>query len=157
MYETENARPLLRLAWNMLDQNYIATFGLDSTFVTLLDIRAPSTPVAKLWGHSAAINSLAWSPHMSTLICSGGEFSLRILSNRFGKHDSHSTSSFVPCASGDDGALYVWDITQAPGDHAFKHCREFEGAEEINHVAWSLDHAKGISALDRTGVSLHMV
>ena len=48
LYEDPKQQPLLRLAWNRQDPNYLATFALDSTEIIIMDIRAPSTPVATL-------------------------------------------------------------------------------------------------------------
>ena len=39
--------------------------------VVILDIRAPSVPVAELAGHSQCVNTLAWAPHSSCHICFG--------------------------------------------------------------------------------------
>lgn len=39
MYESENLKPLLRLAWNKQDQNYLATVVMDSPIAYVLDIR----------------------------------------------------------------------------------------------------------------------
>ena len=50
----EARRPLLRLAWNGMDPNYIATLAMDVTEVIILDVRVPCTPVAKLSNHGAA-------------------------------------------------------------------------------------------------------
>lgn len=39
MYESEGFKPLLRLAWNKQDQNYLATAVMDSPIAYILDIR----------------------------------------------------------------------------------------------------------------------
>jgi hypothetical protein len=39
MYESEGLKPLLRLAWNKQDQNYLATIVNDSSTAYILDIR----------------------------------------------------------------------------------------------------------------------
>jgi WD40 repeat protein len=64
LYETLDAQPLLRLAWNPLDSNYVACFGVDGQQVVLVDTRSAAVPVAILSGHSA-ITSIAWAPHNS--------------------------------------------------------------------------------------------
>lgn len=48
LFETPDARPLLRCAWNQGDGNYVACFALDSDRVTVVDVRAASLPVAQL-------------------------------------------------------------------------------------------------------------
>merc|ERR1712146_436905 len=65
--------PLIRLAWNKQDPNYLATITMDSNTVVILDIRVPSLPAAKLQGHSQCVNSLAWAPHSSCHICTAGD------------------------------------------------------------------------------------
>ncbi|KAJ2269323.1 hypothetical protein J3F81_004357 [Coemansia sp. RSA 371] len=64
--------PLLRLACNMVDPNYIATFALDSNYVTVLDVRSPGAAVGQLVGHQAPVHALAWSPASATQLCSAG-------------------------------------------------------------------------------------
>ena len=62
MYETQGGTPLLRLSWNSLDTNYIATFAADTNKAIVLDIRMPALPVAELGGHTAAVNGVVWAP-----------------------------------------------------------------------------------------------
>ena len=47
-------RPLLRLAWNGIDANYIAALGMDVSEIIILDKRVPCIPVARLANHRAA-------------------------------------------------------------------------------------------------------
>ena len=68
--------PLLRLAWNKQDSNYIATFQVDSASVLILDVRVPAVPVAELSGHVGPINAIGWAPHSSGHLCSAGTFSV---------------------------------------------------------------------------------
>ncbi|PWN49179.1 WD40 repeat-like protein, partial [Violaceomyces palustris] len=56
------AAPLLRIAFNPWDANYLATFHLESDSVQILDVRAPGSPILELRGHSAAVNAVAWGP-----------------------------------------------------------------------------------------------
>jgi len=46
IYESENPSPLLRVAWNKQDPNYLATIMMDRREVIILDIRIPMLPVA---------------------------------------------------------------------------------------------------------------
>jgi len=74
IYETPTSRPLLRLAWNHQDSNYVATVAEGATEVLILDIRLPRTPVSRLNNNRGApINSLAWAPHSSTHIATAGD------------------------------------------------------------------------------------
>lgn len=40
--------------------------------VIILDVRIPSSPVAKLNNHRAQVNGMAWAPHSSCHICTAG-------------------------------------------------------------------------------------
>lgn len=51
IYEDQHRTPLLRLAWNKQDSNFIATVAMDACEVIILDIRVPCTPVARLNNH----------------------------------------------------------------------------------------------------------
>jgi DDB1- and CUL4-associated factor 7 len=66
---------LLRLKWNKLDPNYVATFHQDSSKIIVLDVRVPAVPVYEfINGHRASISCLDWSPKASSYILSGGIF-----------------------------------------------------------------------------------
>jgi hypothetical protein len=103
MYESENLKPLLRLAWNKQDQNYLATVVMDSPIAYVLDIRCaccvraccaaglchsyidvsmrsmPSAPVAELNAHAASLNGVQWAPHSSCHLCTAGEDSQALI------------------------------------------------------------------------------
>ena len=70
LYETPDARPLLRLDWNRCDGNYLACLALDSSLITLLDTRMPSLPAAELQATST-ITALQWAPHSSGHLLAG--------------------------------------------------------------------------------------
>jgi len=57
LYESPGAMPLLRLAWNKLDPQYIATIMDESSSTVILDIRMPSLKFAELGGHEGFVNS----------------------------------------------------------------------------------------------------
>lgn len=63
MYEDPNHLPLLRLAWNKQDPNYLATFVIDTPEVVIIDVRMPGMAVAQLRNHRACVNSISWAPH----------------------------------------------------------------------------------------------
>jgi WD repeat-containing protein 68 len=86
MYESEELSPLLRLCWNRMDPNYIATILTSSSKAIILDIRAPSIPVTELAGHDACLNSVCWAPH----------------SNRH----------IATCS--DDKQAFIWDVVPRP-------------------------------------------
>jgi len=76
---TDSQKPLLRLAWNKSDPNFIATVPLDSDEVIVLDIRVPTVPVALLSAHDASINSISWAPHSECHICSAADDSMALI------------------------------------------------------------------------------
>lgn len=78
--------PLIRLAWNKQDPNYLATVTVDSSKVVILDIRVPSMPAAVLEGHTHCVNGLSWAPHSSCHICTAA----------------------------DDSQALIWDLSQMP-------------------------------------------
>lgn len=65
--------PLLRLEWNKGDPRFIATVGMDSNKVVIMDIRQPTTPVMELSKHKGSVNAISWSPHMGRHLCSCGD------------------------------------------------------------------------------------
>ena len=73
IYEDPQHTPLLRLAWNKQDPNYLATVAMDACEVIILDVRVPCTPVARLNNHKACVNGIAWAPHSSCHICTAGK------------------------------------------------------------------------------------
>ncbi|KAI8148665.1 WD40-repeat-containing domain protein [Fennellomyces sp. T-0311] len=80
--------PLLRLQFNRVNSNLLATFHMDSSSVLVLDIRYPSTPMAELTkSHQGSINGISWSPTQAGQLCTGG----------------------------DDGQVLVWDINNGGG------------------------------------------
>ena len=85
--------PLLRIAFNPWDANYLATFHLESEAVQILDVRAPGSPILELKGHSASINSVSWGPP-------GGGGGL-------------GPSKGMVCTGGDDNQCLVYDLASA--------------------------------------------
>jgi WD repeat-containing protein 68 len=111
LYESPDLSPLLRLAWNMQDPNYLATIPADENKAIILDVRIPSTPVAELVGHDAAINGIAWAPYSPCHICTVA----------------------------DDKQALIWDITARP--KAIEDpILAFSAREEINNVQWCNSH-----------------
>ncbi|KAI6021480.1 WD40-repeat-containing domain protein [Pisolithus microcarpus] len=53
--------PLLRIAFNPTDSNYMSTFHMDGTDVQILDMRSPGQPVIELRGHRSQVNAMGWN------------------------------------------------------------------------------------------------
>lgn len=68
LYDNQNQIPFVRLTWNRMDPNFIATVMMDNNKVTILDIRYPSSIYQELCGHSNYVNSLSWAPTSGYLI-----------------------------------------------------------------------------------------
>jgi len=64
--------PLLRIAFNPLDPNYMSTFHMDGRDVQILDMRSPGQPVMELRGHVAPINGLGWGSVEQPLLATIG-------------------------------------------------------------------------------------
>ena len=76
LLEEFNGLPLMRVYWNMLDDNFVATFAQDSSTVCIVDLRQPGKCLASLKGpfaHSTDLTSLAWSPIQSNVLVSADE------------------------------------------------------------------------------------
>eukprot|EP00928_Gymnodinium_smaydae_P022523 TRINITY_DN1888_c0_g1_i1.p1 TRINITY_DN1888_c0_g1~~TRINITY_DN1888_c0_g1_i1.p1 ORF type:complete len:357 (-),score=60.32 TRINITY_DN1888_c0_g1_i1:345-1415(-) len=63
IYETSPATPLLRVAWNKLNTNYVATIAMDSPGVIIFDLRRPSVALRELAYNDSCVNHIAWAPH----------------------------------------------------------------------------------------------
>jgi len=101
--------PLIRLAWNKQDPNYLATVTMDSNKVIILDIRVPSLPAAVLDGHSQCVNALAWAPHSSCHICTAG----------------------------DDNQALIWDLAKLGQQQITDPILAYYAESEVNQLQWS--------------------
>lgn len=123
---TYNSKALLKLATSSIDQNYLATVGVNSNQVIIIDTRMPGVPVATLDGSfggmsSASINSIRWHPNSNFLL-----------------------------TGGDDCQALVWDcnnlyqlasngVQQKEPDHTFTMSTPvlaYQEALEVNNVCW---------------------
>ncbi|KAJ2783920.1 hypothetical protein H4R18_001403 [Coemansia javaensis] len=99
--------PLLRLACNAIDHNYIATFALDSSAVAVIDVRSPGTPVMELKGHRSPVHAIAWSP----------------------------TSAAHLCSAAADSRVLVWDIHQALVTRSHHQRNAVAAAAQARHLS----------------------
>ncbi|KAG9018597.1 hypothetical protein FRB90_011265 [Tulasnella sp. 427] len=65
--------PLLRIAFNPLDPNFIATFHADSNDVQVLDMRSPGKPVSELRGHRAPVQAIGWGASEGSMLATAGD------------------------------------------------------------------------------------
>ncbi|OAD72183.1 hypothetical protein PHYBLDRAFT_114101 [Phycomyces blakesleeanus NRRL 1555(-)] len=70
----DGSQPLLRIQFNRINSNLLATFHMDSNDVQILDIRYPTVPIAELTRrHKRSVNCFGWAPHDAKHICTGGD------------------------------------------------------------------------------------
>ncbi|KAL0075299.1 WD40-repeat-containing domain protein [Phycomyces blakesleeanus] len=71
---SDGSQPLLRIQFNRINSNLLATFHMDSNDVQILDIRYPTVPIAELTRrHKRSVNCFGWAPHDAKHICTGGD------------------------------------------------------------------------------------
>lgn len=73
-----NLQALLKLLTSNIDQNYLATIGVNLNQVLIIDMRMPGLPVMTLDGlfggmTSGAINHLEWHPNCNSLLTGGDD------------------------------------------------------------------------------------
>lgn len=84
---------------------------MQSSSIAVIDIRVASLVAAELKIHSGAVNSIAWSPHSSNHLASGG----------------------------DDAYLLLWDTSSLPRP-VTDPVASLSLDAEVNQVAWSVLH-----------------
>lgn len=107
LYKSEERRPLMRLSWNKLNPNYIATFTADSQQALLIDVRKPSSCIATLTEHLGSINAIAWAPH----------------------------SSMHVCTASDDHHALIWDVSNLPNS-VESPILAYAAEKEVNNLKW---------------------
>ncbi|KAF2307658.1 hypothetical protein GH714_030655 [Hevea brasiliensis] len=115
--------PLLRLEWNKCDPRFVATVGMDSNKVVVLDIRFPTTPLMELCKHKASVNAISWA----------------------------SVSGRQICSAGDDSRALIWEVVDSGhrSENGFGGDMDpdmwYGSTAEINNVRWSPVHLDWIA------------
>ncbi|KAI8054060.1 hypothetical protein BDF22DRAFT_743031 [Syncephalis plumigaleata] len=117
--------PLLRLACNRKNANYLATFHMDSNVVQVLDARMPGTPFVELHGHTEPLTGIVWSPQEELTLCSCGEDGQVIM------WDVKQTSSSGRMAAGSANSPTALNAPLVSPKGKFTHLCE------ANNVVWS--------------------
>lgn len=132
IYEDEDSSPLLRLAWNQQDSNYIATMKMDSSSVFVLDIRVPMEPIAVLERHEASVNGLAWAPHSSCHMCTAGDDQKALIWDISSMPRVEPILAYVPTAPHCLRLCAADPVAPDP-----QHCSRYDAAGPINQINWS--------------------
>lgn len=104
------AAPLLRIAFNPWDANYLATFHLESDAIQILDVRAPGLPILELKGHKGGINAIAWGPPSATGTLS---HSSSLSSGSSSSASGNSISKGMISTASDDSQVLVYDLASS--------------------------------------------
>lgn len=125
-----NSKALLKLLTLNIDQNHLATVGVNSNEVIIIDMRMPGIPVAQIDGSFGgvllgAINLLKW----------------------------HPTSNFL-LTGGDDCHALVWDCSKLSGDSGTLFdtpVLAYEDDYEVNSVCWRRDQGEWFGVVSGKG------
>lgn len=82
------APPLLRIAASPHDSHLLATFAADSNLIRILDVRQPGQALLELYGHSAPVNCIEWSPSRRGMLASGGDDSQVLIWDLIHSHNA---------------------------------------------------------------------
>ncbi|WFD27528.1 hypothetical protein MNAN1_002525 [Malassezia nana] len=138
-----SALPLLRIAFNPWDANYLATFHSDSNTVQILDVRAPGSPILELRGHSDAVNCFGWGPPSQGvgrngpskgMICTGGDDAQCLV------YDLATTTLRSASAQGRKSQNSMYNRSQTPNDGlrigAEVPVLAYTAPSMVNNVSW---------------------
>jgi WD repeat-containing protein 68 len=142
---------LLRIAFNPWDANYLATFAADASAISILDVRAPGSPILELRGHSAAVNAVAWGPPgqgaSKGMICTAGDdaqclvYDLASSTLRSASAQGRRSRNGAGPSPAPSSAMSTYSPSPAPSSDARGVAAEtpilaYESSEMINNVAW---------------------
>lgn len=137
--------PLLRIAFNPADSNYMATFHQDGRDIQILDMRSPGQPVMELHAHQGAINGLSWSaggvgPGESPLLATASD-DCQLLLWDVGSQGPLSASP-APRSGHGQGPGSTAGLSASPRPETKKRIVQdpvmaYTGPSEVVNVAWS--------------------
>eukprot|EP00953_Heterococcus_sp_UTEX-ZZ885_P001240 1182-Heterococcus_DN1.PRE.3 len=174
IYETPDLLPLLRLAWNKQDPNYLATIMVDSAKTLVLDIRVPSVPRALttstytdycVYLKSTAATVRALAPQLIILSYNAVKrqyhammiVPLKVLLNAaVAELESHTACvnavAWAPhscchvCTVADDKLALIWDTSSAVSKRVQEPILAYtEATAEVNALQWSASHPEWIA------------
>ncbi|XP_061366768.1 WD repeat-containing protein LWD2-like [Gastrolobium bilobum] len=106
--------PLLRLEWNKSDSRFMATVGMNSNKVVIIDIRLPTKPFMELSKHMTSVNAISWSPNLGRYLCSASDDARALIWEMM-------DTGFPTGINGGDVEPTMW----------------YGSSAAINHVRWS--------------------
>ena len=137
--------PLLRIAFNPADSNYMATFHQDGRDIQILDMRSPGQPVMELHAHQGPVNALAWSAGNAAqgehpLLATAGD-DCQLLLWDVGSQTALSSSP-APRSGHTHGPGSTAGLSASPRPETKKRVIQdpvmaYTGPSEVSNVAWS--------------------
>ncbi|EGW30918.1 uncharacterized protein SPAPADRAFT_142494 [Spathaspora passalidarum NRRL Y-27907] len=134
---TFNSKALICLSTSNIDQHHLATVGINSNLVIIIDMRMPGIPVATLDGsfggiNHASINSIQWHPTSNYLLTGGDDCQALVwdCNNLTPKSGSSSSSTGV--------------VLDTP-------VLAYEEDLEVNNVCWRKDKGDWMGVISGKG------
>lgn len=132
IYETSS--PLLRVAWNTINTNYVATIAEHERGITVFDIRRPFMRLEALVHRESFVNHLCWAPGSKRHLLCGTDDGHALIWD----FKQASTEEAAASAAGDmsrTGSAAVADSTAPRSRHG--PLLAYEVGEEVNQVQWT--------------------
>jgi len=124
-------QPLLRIAFNPLDSNFLATFHAESPDVQILDMRSPGRPVVEMKGHRANVNAVGWSSLDNGLVSSAADDCQLLV------WDLSSTGILPSRPTPSSRSPHPESTTNIPTRSVTDPALAYFGPSEINNMIWS--------------------
>ncbi|KAK6199242.1 WD40-repeat-containing domain protein [Scheffersomyces amazonensis] len=150
-----NSKALLKLSTSNTDQHHLATVGINSNQVIIIDMRMPGLPVATLDGslggiNHAAINSIKWHPTSNYLLTGGDDCQALIwdctnLHQRF--PSAGPTTTTGPTTTNSSTANSTADSGVIIETPSFA----YEEDLEVNNVCWRGDKGDWLGVVSGKG------
>ncbi|KAK6459143.1 WD40-repeat-containing domain protein [Scheffersomyces xylosifermentans] len=143
-----HSRALLKLSTSHIDQHHLATIGINSNQVIIIDMRVPGLPVATLDGsfggrNAAAINSISWHP-TSNYLLTGGDDCQALVWDCNKMHQLKGASSHGISGSSATGSSDVGVLIETP-------VLAYEEDLEVNNVCWRGDSGDWMGVVSGKG------
>jgi len=125
--------PLLRISFNPVDPNYIATFHADSSEVQVLDMRIPGKPVYELKAHRAPVQAIGWGASEGAMLATAGDDHQLLIWDLSPSAMSPRQPVRSPAMSGSPHPDAGQAVTRSVSDPVMAYTAQ----SEINNLTWS--------------------